>query len=461
VSRWGILALCGLLGACRPDDGLDPDPGALRLPTGAALSPNGDWLFVTNGNWDRLEDSSTVMAIDIARLDTELADAGAPGDELTQKQPCREATPGGRIECDPRAFIEVDETVRVGSGAGNIAIDQPNEEQGPLRLLVPSRIEPGLAWIDVSGAAGDDAKLDCGQSGDRFCDEDHVMRLSDDPANIAVDQFGFRFAYLPHLLEDEECGGDECAGVTLIGLDGEFGPEVVDREQDFFRLDPLFESGLRGGFSVAQRACDLESGNASSESSNCTRPVLYASQRFWPGIRRFRVAPGLDVILDSGESAIVGTNPEAAAPRPLMGDLEFEDPQTGQRLLIVHTTPPGLARVDTSIGSNKTPVDSLMQSVPVCQNPNMLAVHRPDGEEHLAFVSCYGDDAVAVVALGSFSLFKTIGLGNGPNEMVIDRERKRLYVVNTLESSISIVSLDRGSIHFLDEVAVLGLGSER
>ena len=189
--------------------------------------------------------------------------------------------------------------------------------------------------------------------------------------------------------------------------------------------------------------------------------MLYASQRFWAGVRVFRVAPGLDVVLGGRESSVLGVNVNNAIARPLMGDLEFEDPATGERLLIVHTTPPGLARVDTSLGTNATPVDDLMHSLPVCQNPNMLEIYRPDDAEHLAFVSCYGVGEVAVIGLASFSIMATLDLGEGTNEMVIDDGRKRLYVANTLESTISIVDLDRLSGRFLDEVAVIGLGSRR
>lgn len=448
------------LAACQPDGLPEADLEALRLPTGIALSPGGDWLFVTNGNWDRAVDASTLVAIDVRRLDEALADPRGPGASLSESRPCREVSSGGRVECDPGVLIDVEVGVRLPTGAGNIAVDRPNGEDGPLRLLVPSRIDRRVSWIDVSGIEGDRVELECGQRGDRRCDDLHELAVAADPASITIDDRGFRYAYLPHLLEAEECG-DGCAGITLIGLDGEFGPEVVDVERDVFRLDPLHDSGLRGGFSVAQRACDRDTANVPSESRDCTRPVLYASQRFWPGVRVFRVAPGLDLLIAGRESSILGVNVDGAIERPFGGDLEFEDPATGERLLMVFTTPPGLARVDTSLDTSRTPVDALMQTIPVCNDPNMLEVYRPEGAEKLAFVSCFSDDRVAVVGLNSFSVIKTLRLGKGPNEMITDLARKRLYVVNTRESTISIVALDPTSPDYLDEVGVIGLGSER
>jgi hypothetical protein len=448
------------LAACQPDGPPAADLDALRLPTGIALSPDGDWMFVTNGNWDREDDASTLVAIDVVKLDAGLADPRAPGATLTAKRPCREVTDGGRVECDPSALIDVETGVRLASGAGNIAVDRPKGNSGPLRLLVPSRIEPRLTWIDVIGADGDEVELDCGEQADRRCDDVHVLSVASDPASVSVDEQGFRYAYLPHLLEDEECG-DGCAGITLIGLDGEFGPEVIDVQRDFFRLDPLHDSGLRGGFAVAQRGCDLATSNVPSESRDCTRPVLYASQRFWPGVRVFRVAPGLDLIISGRESSILGTNFDNAIERPFGGDLEFEDPATGERLLLVSTTPPGFARIDTTLDDQRTPKDELMHSISLCNDPNMLEVYRPDPGENLAFVSCFSDDRVAVVSLASFSVVKTLHIGHGPNEMETDLARKRLYVVNTRENAISIVELDPTSPDYLDEVAVIGLGTER
>jgi hypothetical protein len=45
--------------------------------------------------------------------------------------------------------------------------------------------------------------------------------------------------------------------------------------------------------------------------------------------------------------------------------------------------------------------------------------------------------------------------------METDVVRERLYVVNTRESTISIVDLDPTSPDYLDEVAVVGLGTDR
>src|SRR5690606_25873188 len=111
--------------------------------------------------------------------------------------------------------------------------------------------------------------------------EDDALGLPPDPSRVMVDDGGFRFAYVPHLRE---------GALSLLSLDGERGPELTTVVTNFFQEDP-FGLALSGGFAVAARPCDPA--DPPVESRDCTRPILYATHRFWPGTRTFTVAPGL------------------------------------------------------------------------------------------------------------------------------------------------------------------------
>lgn len=453
-----VFVVMGAVAGCSKDELAPLD--RLVQPTGLAQSPDGDRLFVTNGNWDRSHNGSALVVLDLAALEAGLAQPHAAGEALDAARPCRVHAQDDRLECDPSLLIDPELSVRLPSGAGNIALDRPGGEQGPLRLLIPTRIDPSVTWIDVFGEGlGDDdeLRLDCGQAEDRFCDRVHRLAdLGDDPSRLSVDEQGFRYAYLPHLLGRR---------LTLIALDGDRGPEIVDFETEFFREDELFDSGLGGGFSVIQRACDVDAGNAPALSQECTRPYLLATQRYWWGLRSFRVAPGLDVLLAGGEATVLGPNLEAAEPKPLMGGMAFEDPEQGDRLLVVHTTPPALSRVDTSLDENDELRVEVLATVSLCTNPNLVSVHRPglDGGPgpSLALVSCYGSDQLAVVDLNVFVVVATLELGDGPNELLIDDARDWLFVANTAQSTISIVDLDAGRPSYLKEFATLGYGPQK
>ncbi len=455
------VALAALL-ACNSGELAPPELQRLRLPTGALLMPDGAWLLVANSNLDQREDASTLVAIDLGRLDDALAATPLePEAVTTSTRPCRRTVDGevAPIECDATQLIARRHAIRLPSGAGNIAFDRPAGATGPVRLLIPSGVAQTVTWVDVlpDGAGGLD--MDCGQLGEGDCDPVHVLeylanrpadgRLPADPARIFIDRGGFRYAYLPHLLGST---------ITLIALDAEFGPKITDIRTEFYRADPINNNTFAGGFAVAQRACDPADPPAATR--DCTRPLLYTTHRFWPGVRTFSVRTGQDTILPGGDQALVGVNPTQSNDRPFMADLEFEDPATGERLLVVHTTPPSLSLVDTGLDDDKNPFNRQIATVSLCSNlsnPNVLAIDRPPVGERLALVSCFSDDKVAVVGLGAFQAIATITVDDGPNELVIDDVRRRLYVVNTLAHTIDLIDLERSSPDFLRVTARIGL----
>jgi len=455
ASSRSIAALL-LVAACGRGEAEPADPLALRLPTGALLSPDGAWLFVANSNLDLEVQTSTLVSIDLRALDRAFAEEPGPeGSALSGARPCRLARDLDEdvVECEARSFLQREHSVRLPSGAGNIALDLPIGDEGPWRLLIPSSLDRSVTWVDVlRGPSG--IEVDCDQDAEGECDEGHVMRrlggdgssLPTDAGRITVDPV-YRYAYLPHLLG---------ANMTLIALDAEYGPMITDIAGEFFDTYPSNnEQQYMGGFAVVRRACDPAEPAAGTE--GCTRPLLYAAQRFFPGVRLFTVETGRDDLIRFGAYRLEGVNIGEAGDRPFMGGLEFEDPEEGERLLIVHTTPPALARVDTRLRESGVPINDTLESVALCENPNVLAVSRPPGGEAMAFISCYSADAVAAVALGSFQVVATIDVDDGPNELIVDQAREKLLVVHTLAHTVGVVELDRKSPRYLTMIRRIGL----
>jgi hypothetical protein len=457
--RRGRLALVLGLAVCA-GPAADPDPQALYLPTGAVLAPNGEWLFVVNSNLDEVYSAATLVSIDVSAFAAALADEPAPrGSEPTDARPCRVGALGEReiVECDAGRFIVPGHTVELGSGAGNIAVDQPAGDEGPLRLLIPSSIAREVTWIDVVFSEDDDiAAVDCGQTL-RRCGPDHVLRylgndaagtrLPSDPGRIYVGTGPYRYAYLPHLL-----GGN----LSLVNLSGPFGPELTDISAGFFD-DGDDSVPYDGGFGVVERACDPAA--APSVTFDCARPILVSSYRFQPGVRTFTVRTGRDDIAPQRAYPLNDINRTEAGDRPQMGDVQFEDPETGERLLAVRTTPAALTVAGVTVDDVGELRVTPITNAELCRNPNILAVYRPPQGERIAFVSCYSDDEVAAVLLGSFSTV-TIPVDDGPNDMVLDYQRKRLYVVHTLSHTVAVIELDRASPRYLEVIGRLGLLEE-
>ena len=109
-----------------------------------------------------------------------------------------------------------------------------------------------------------------------------------------------------------------------------------------------------------------------------------------------------------------------------MADLAFAD-DAGEILLAVQTTPPGLLRLRTEVTEEGGIEETILGSVPLCQDPNALELHQPDGAEGLALVACRGSASVAAVGLSTFRVVRTIAVGAGPSEIAIrPRARRRL-----------------------------------
>jgi len=418
------------------------------------VTPNSNWLFVATSDLDRSYAHSSLVAIDLRELQPALANLAGPGAALTASQPCREVNDPestAPVECDVQYLIDGEQTVLLPRGAGNIAVDYPAGQGGPMRLLIPSSLDVAVSWIDVF--AGDKLRVSCGQDANGLCDAAHTLerlgnrpngtRIPSNPARIGVDTQGFRFAYLPHLF-----GGN----MTMIDLDGPYGPEVTDIEKEFFLPDPQTETEYAGGFAVAQLPCDPE--NAPDRLAGCTQPYLFASQRHWPAYRMFTVATGLGLILGRGNVPLLGLNFRVVEDRPYTGDVALENPAIGDRVLAVHTTPPGLTRVDVSVDGHRI-ANKVIETVDLCNYPNILEVYRPEVGAALALVSCFGDNELAVVDLGTFAVAQEVPLGDGPNDMAIDTLRHKLYVANVQDSTISVVELDNRSPRYLRVVARL------
>ena len=114
--------------------------------------------------------------------------------------------------------------------------------------------------------------------------------------------------------------------------------------------------------------------------------------------------------------------------------------------------------IDTSLDSTTgRPLNSTLGTVPLCENPNLLEIYHPEKDgPSLAFVSCYSEDRVAAVDLTSLALARSIDMDDGPNEMIIDYAREKLYVVHTLANTIGVVELNRASIRYLQFVYRFG-----
>ncbi len=68
----------------------------------------------------------------------------------------------------------------------------------------------------------------------------------------------------------------------------------------------------------------------------------------------------------------------------------------------------------------------------------------PD-KKHL-YCSCWGCDKIVILNTGSMEIESSIPVGDNPNDMVIDKQGKFLFVANSNDNSISVIDLSRNTV---------------
>jgi len=227
LQRSGLafaLLAFGALGCFKPDDGREPPLNRLYFPTGLALSPDGDRLYVANSDWDLQFNAGSVQVYDAARVRELLprscetdADCTAANElcdlpssdgsglgmtgtrwcvDATTRDVCRGLgvqTAGDRL-IQPGLCGAVDNRApdlllaSVGIGAFATDLIYRANPLGGGRLFAPVRSDATLHWLDVPAGLtpGSGRELECGQgSNGGACDADH--RRGDDRAERTID----------------------------------------------------------------------------------------------------------------------------------------------------------------------------------------------------------------------------------------------------------------------------------
>ena len=478
------------LGPCTTDD--ECDSGQLCGAGQCRAAPR--WLFVTNANSDRRFNSGSLLAVDLERVWAEAFEEPGrvrpAGARLDDDRPCRRvANLPQVVECIEEPFIADRATVHFGNFPGpTVAWDEDRDDDEAL-LFVPVRGDPSVTFLELSGGLdGDDLRFECGQDSDsdgrRRCADRYRLRfLRNDPDAARVSREPFRMfiddefelAYITHQRDPD---------VTLMALDGlavggDGRPAIVDQANVFEA-----EHNLPGGFGIARRPCDVDSGNAPSVTLGCSRPLIYGSYR-WRTATGFlamsaftavehdplesQVCVGPDELDEPGAliceaqaervtsfvvSGLSTIDVPLAADLPHLADVAFS--ATGDQLYVVQTNPGALLRIDTSIDVDGEPVNLTNGRVEVCSQPTSMVIYD-DGENAYALVTCYRSAELFIVDLASFSVAGLTRAGIGPDALAVDLAREVVYVGNSLDETVSIIDMARDSSTRFTEIGRVGL----
>ncbi len=362
------------------------------------------------------------------------------------------------------------------------------------------------------GQGSDSGRRDGRRCGDEFRmlhyrNDDDEPRIEREPFNIVIDPNPTSpLAYVSHLTNAD------LTLINLAGLDDAAGkpsgrPAIIDQSRVFGDNAIPFD----GGYGMAVRPCDPDV-NAPKITANCRYPLMYGGFRFAPFIRP-TVAIGVsaeEVVHEQricADPSVVGTYDfslceEAEATRgceenwklpafrdacdecrrfstvcdesilaqgrffsgglstggssgtAVLGGMAFS--QDGNQLYVVQSNPGALLRIDTSLDEAGDPVNRAAGQEEVCSKPTAFSLYE-DANGRYGLVSCYRSAELFVVDLTSLDLVKTIRVGTGPHEILVDMAREYLYIANTLDATISVVDMSRKRPTRFAEVARIGL----
>jgi DNA-binding beta-propeller fold protein YncE len=445
------IALGSGAGCTASSDDVKPDAGRLFFPTGAAMSPDGMRLFVANANSDLTFDSGSIAVVPIPSVEAVVTgwlsmaatvppdlcgDDNLDNDDDEVLTACCERDPDftETLVCNERLFLEEtrDAGVRIGNFATDLAIQDLSN--GALRLVVPTRGDPSVAWADwIPG----ESRLSCNTSGEGFalCDNEHRLAfafndddaaaLPDEPFGVFADSAG-EFAIVTHLTT---------GSVTLIDSPRGGSAQITDIQQNIFEADPT--TGLRGATGVAGRT------------PQAPGDIIYVGSRSEDRIQTFTVGRPINeaspFLLQGSWFFLngVGNNTNTNSFSSDTRGMAFSP--TGNRLYLLNRKPPTLQILDTSLGPTGVPLNQLVGAVDICrQASTVTVVDAGDGER--AYLTCFQDGQIYVVdPRGRGHVEDVITVGRGPYSVAAAPNGQRLYVTNFLEDTIAVIDLTPGS----------------
>jgi DNA-binding beta-propeller fold protein YncE len=427
VMRLGyafVLTLGGLAACTASDAEVRPPESQFNFPTGIAVSPDDAVMFVTNANSQLQYDSGSINVINLSTVDQVAADwtvgRSAPAN-------CSQDTDHTEtLICDEAQFMVADSAARIGNFATAIAVQDTGN--GTLRLIVPTRGDPSVAWIDWDGA-----KLSCNADGQGFelCDDAHRLSyihndpdigyLPEEPFDVYADSAN-AFAVVTHLTT---------GAVTLINSPPNGNATIADVVVGVFGADQV--TGLEGSTGVSGR---LSGGT----------DTVYVGSRSEDRIQTFSVAQPLNdadrFLVEGNYFFLDAVGGDAGSSEDTRGMTFSTD---GNLMYLINRTPPSLQVFDTSLKETGFPANRGIGATDICRNASKLtALDTGDGER--IYITCFSDGQLYVIdPRGQSSVENILTVGRGPYAVTAAPTRKKVYVTNFLEDTIAVIDVQPGS----------------
>ena len=492
LYRW-LPALAALVlaatGCGLGQEGIGPPIDQIFLPGGLAVDPSGNWLYVINSNNDLRFNAGTLLALDLrkAKTDRETPSVAACStthfiDDTspetlagTLDQPCCvDLLRPHVLNCNERAYVQADATVRISSFGGPATIQTYQKPSGESvhRIFFVVRADPSVTFVDVTQT---DASLNMRCTGLRdeeapaepnpLCDDHWRVRrpggadlgdnvLPEEPHSLILDD-GLGILYVSHLSISVR-GKTEGGGVSTIDVAALKNPTAANVINSIARV-PFPASATQSVVSMSLSDPGKFNG------------VLYAVSRSGPDIA------GL-VLQDSAALASCGDNGQPCeSDDPTLRDLSlipseqikssvflpsgtdvrgFLLSQDKQQAYVLHrnspefsssSNPAALVVLDRRPGPNGEPTNQASAILEVCPGPTNMQFHD-SGRGNLLYITCFEGGQINVVDPQDPRLVASIETGHGPLALTFSPADKTVaFVASYADNNVSVIDLEPGS----------------
>jgi DNA-binding beta-propeller fold protein YncE len=459
------------------------------LPSGLAVDPDGNWLYVINSNNDLRFNAGTLLALDLQKAKRD-RDNPAPWAECTtthftdDNAPetlagtldapcCSDRLQPHVLNCNERAYVQADATVQIGSFGGDAIIQTYTGADGePVsRVFMVVRAEPSITFVDITHSNGS-VHMRCNGSRqdpdpqlvNPFCDDNWRIRrssgaaitdnvLPEEPHSLVLDE-DWGILYVSHLtitVNRQIVGG----GVSTIDVNALLAPQAPNVISSIARV--VFPTSPVQG--VTAMTLD-KPGNPNG--------VLYAVARATPDITGMVLqkcyAPGPIQepvpICDASSpvrdlSLVPGEEITSSVFLPSGTDVRgFLLSPDGNEAYVLHrnspdvttsTDPAALVVLNRRPGRNGEPANQPSAILEICSGANQMQFHDA-GRGNLLYITCFEGGQIYVVDPQAPLVVGIIEAGHGPTSLRFSpTDPTSAFVVDFADNDVSVIDLKPGS----------------
>jgi DNA-binding beta-propeller fold protein YncE len=433
-----LAALIFVTACTATETDVAPPEYILYYPAGLAVSPSEKSLFVLSANSDLRYSGGTMTVFDLdaveALTQTSLIHPIDPpagcaylGDRK-QVMSCPTVDGDGQ----PTSVMVPHATVQIGNFGVAMGVQELVDTTGAttkLRIFATVRGDPSITWIDFDEQ---NRSVSCGDIATYArCSQEHrLTRLRSSTDEFAIPPEPFYLA-VDGVGENVMTAHLTSGAVTLVDaprLEGSSPPVIHDVDQSFWGV--VGTQGLIGAVGVAART----PGDPGS--------LYYVTSRYEARVAALTVARGRPSPTGRPWKSLVSTSSFFLNGLTIGGqlndarDLVFSE--DGNRLYLISRTPTSLQVFDTSLDANGAPKNQLIGVLELCEQAATLAL-ADFGLGPRVVVPCFGNGQVWVIDAVSLAIETTEDVGRGPAAVAISPSRKRIYVANYAEDTLSVL----------------------